>query len=142
MKFFSTHLKYKDHACDHGVHVVLAQLFAESRAHCGQGIQILLQNLFPHIGQHLRGVSLQVELHPAPMSLFCHTELLKAGLWIGQKFWGVGGEGWCQQLECLNSVSLAWTLIRDYLTLMFAVNYLVLMLYNLLATALAFIYIC
>lgn len=101
MKFLCTHLKHKHHASDHGVHVVLAQLFAEGRAHGSQGLQILLQDLFAHVGQHLRGVALQVELHPVPMSLFCHTKLLKACLWIGEK-WGRG----CQQLVCLNSVAL------------------------------------
>lgn len=88
MKYLCTHLKHKHHACNHGVQVVLAQLFAEGRAHGSKGLQILLQDLFAHVGQHLRSVALQVELHPAPMSLFCNTELLKACLWISDKWEG------------------------------------------------------
>lgn len=94
IKFLCTYLKHKHHACYHGVHVVLAQLFAEGRTHGGQGLQVLLQDLFAHVGQHLWGVSLQVELHPAPMSLLCHTVLFKSCLWIGEKrgvmfYWGL-----------------------------------------------------
>lgn len=84
MKFFRTYLKHEHHASDHGVHVVFAQLFAEGRAHGSQSFQILLQDFFAHVAQHLGGVTLQVELHPGAMSLFCHAELLEARLWIGE----------------------------------------------------------
>lgn len=79
------HLKHKDHSHNHGVHVVLAQLFAEGWAHGGQSLQVLLQDLFAQVAQHLRSVSLKVEFHPAPMSLLCHTVVFKACLWIRKK---------------------------------------------------------
>lgn len=77
----SAHLEHEHHARHHGVHVVLAQLLAEGRAQGSQRLQILLQDFFAHVGQHLRGVPLQIKLHPVAMGLFSHTVQLKAGLW-------------------------------------------------------------
>lgn len=53
IKKYDPYLKDKHHACNHGVHVILAHLFAQSSAHGSQGLQILPQDLFAHVGQHL-----------------------------------------------------------------------------------------
>ncbi len=71
-----SHLQHEDHAHDHGVDVVFAQLFAQSWTHGIQGLQILFENLLAHVTQNLWRVSIHIELHPASVRPLRHAKLL------------------------------------------------------------------
>lgn len=92
-----SHLQYEDHAHDHGVHVVFAQLFAQSWTHGLQGLQILFENLLAHVTQNLWCVSIHIELHPASVRLLCHAKLLVTNLCDRER-----GEGTWKILQTLN----------------------------------------